>query len=155
MATHTYRSTLSWRGSTGVGYKRYDRTHRLSTPPAERALTMSGDTAFGGDGRLMNPEGLLLAAASSCQMLSFLALAARSRVDVLAYDDEAEALMPEDDEPVRITQITLRPRIQVAAGSNLDRAHRLVDKAHDTCYVANSLRTEIEIEASISEAEAH
>ena len=152
MATHTYRSTLAWRGSTGVGYDSNDRTHRLFTPPAEGELTMSGDTAFGGDGRLMNPEGLLLAAASSCQMLSYLALAARSRVDVLAYDDEADALMPEDDEPVRITRITLRPRIQVAAGSNLDRAHRLVEKAHHTCYVANSLRTEIEIDAVISDA---
>jgi organic hydroperoxide reductase OsmC/OhrA len=151
MATHTYRSTLAWQGSTAVGYDAYDRTHRLKTPPSEDELTLSGDTAFGGDGRLMNPEGLLLAAASSCQMLSFLALAARSRVDVLAYDDDAEAVMPEDDEPVRITRITLRPRIQVAAGSNLARARRLVQKAHDTCYVANSLRTEIEIDASISE----
>jgi organic hydroperoxide reductase OsmC/OhrA len=151
MATHTYRSTVAWRGSTGVGYDGYDRTHRVSTPPAQGEVTLSGDQAFGGDPRLMNPEALLLAAASSCQLLSFLALAARSRIDVLAYDDEAEALMPEDDQPVRITRITLRPRIQVAAGSNLDRVRRLVDKAHDTCYVANSLRTEVVIEANITE----
>ena len=53
-------------------------------------------------------------AASSCQMLWFLHLAAKSRIDVVAYEDDAGGVMPEDDEPVRITEITLRPRIVIA-----------------------------------------
>ena len=53
-------------------------------------------------------------AAASCQLLSFLASAALSKVDVRAYEDDAEGVMPEDDKPVRITAIVLRPRIVVA-----------------------------------------
>ena len=78
--THTYRSSLTWEGSTAGGYDHFDRTHAVTTPPARDALTLSSDPAFKGDPDTPNPEQLLLAAASSCQLLSFLARAARSRV---------------------------------------------------------------------------
>jgi uncharacterized OsmC-like protein len=57
--------------------------------------------------------------------------------------------MPEDDPPVRITHITLRPRIVVAAGSNLDRVRRIVEKGHEECYIANTITAEITIEPLI------
>ena len=102
-----------------------------------------------GEARLQNPEQLLLAAASSCQLLSFLAVAARARIDVLAYDDAAEAVMPEDDLPMRITRITLRPHIVVAAGTDLDRVIRLVETAHNGCYIANTLTAQVVISPTV------
>src|SRR4051794_36648973 len=124
--THTYRATLAWEGSTADGYDHYDRAHRVTVPPAHAALDLSSDPTFKGDPEKPNPEQLLLAAASSCQLLSSLARAPRSRIEVLAYTDEAEALMPENDLPMRITQVTLRPPITVGAGANVDRVYRLV-----------------------------
>src|SRR3712207_835568 len=118
MTEHRYRSSLTWRGSTGVGYDDYDRSHHVTTPPAEAGLELSSDPAFRGDPALANPEQLLVAAASSCQLLSFLAYAARSRIDVVAYEDDADAVMPKDSKPMRITHITLRPRIVVASGDH-------------------------------------
>ena len=150
--THTYRSSLTWEGSTKDGYDRYDRAHTVTVPPARDPLRLSGDAAFKGDADRPNPEQLLLAAASSCQLLSFLAYAARSRIEVLAYSDEAEALMPEDDPPTRITQITLRPRITVGADAKVERVYRLVDKAHEACYVANTLNAEMRIEPAVEVA---
>ncbi len=149
---HTYRTLLSWSGSTGAGYEAYDRTHRVELPPGAPALTRSADPAGRGSSELTNPEQLRLAAASSCQMLSFLAIAARSNIDVVSYSDEADAIMPEDDKPVRITRITLRPRIVVATGSDLERARRIVDKAHQECFFANSLTSEITIDATVQPA---
>ena len=146
---HTYRSQLTWEGSTAVGYEHYERAHRVVMPPAEGDLKLSSDAAFLGDGRLANPELLLLAAASSCQLLSFLAIAARSRIDVLSYSDEAEAVMHEDVQPMRITRIVLRPRIVVAEGSPVERVERLVHKAHDQCYIANTLNAEMALEPEI------
>lgn len=153
MATHThsYRSQLSWRGSTGEGYHTYDRTHRIVVPPADGELVVSSDPAFHGDAQLPNPEQLLVASTSSCQLLTFLAMAARSRIDVLAYRDDAEAVMPEDEKPMRITRITLRPRIVVAAGADLDRVRRLVARAHDSCFIANTLNAEIVVDPTIEE----
>jgi organic hydroperoxide reductase OsmC/OhrA len=150
--THRYESKLRWNGSTAAGYETYEREHRVVVPPAATELALSSDPAFNGDADLPNPEQLLVAAASSCQLLSFLAIAARSRVEVLEYADDAEAVMPEDVKPMRITQITLRPRIVVAPGTDLDRVTRLVGKAHDACFIANTVNAEIAVEPTIEHA---
>jgi organic hydroperoxide reductase OsmC/OhrA len=152
MHVHTYRTHTSWTGNTGVGYDAYDRAHTATSPPADASLTLSADPAFKGDPALLNPEQLLLAAASSCQLLSFLAVAARARLDVVSYEDDAEGVMPEDDAPVRITRITLRPRITFKGDASEARLDRLVHVAHDECYIANSLRTEIVMEPTFVRA---
>lgn len=102
-----------------------------------------------GDPAVLNPEQLLLMAASSCQMLWFLHLAAKARIDVVAYDDDAEALMPEDEEPVRITEITLRPRITVNGDAAEERVRKLVEQAHGYCFIANSLTSSVRIEPTV------
>lgn len=147
---HTYRTALTWEGSTGAGYEAYGRAHRLAAEPASTALDLSSDPAFRGDPARLNPEQLLLAAASSCQLLSFLAVAARSRIDVVGYVDEADAIMPDDDKPMRLTVITLRPVITLgpASASITDaRLDHLVEVAHRECFIANSLRSEMTIAA--------
>jgi organic hydroperoxide reductase OsmC/OhrA len=149
--THTYGTELAWEGSTAVGYEAYPRAHRLAAAPALTALDLSSDPAFRGDRDRLNPEQLLLAAASSCQLLSFLAVAARARVDVVAYTDRAEAVMPEDDRPMRLTLITLRPVITLAASAaevTDERLDHLVQVAHRECFIANSLRSEMTITAT-------
>jgi len=143
--SHEYGVRCQWSGSTLVGYEEYERAHVASAPPAKQQLELSSDPAFRGDPSLLNPEQLVVLAASSCQLLSFLAVAARARVDVLHYDDEAVGVMPEKDLPMRLTSISLRPTIRVAAGTSVDRVKRLVEIAHRECYIANSLHTEIDI----------
>ena len=149
---HRYRTELAWHGSTGDGYAAYDRTHRVDAPPGNVSLTMSADPAFRGNPELPNPEQLLLAAASSCQLLSFLSLVAREGIDVVSYEDSAEASMPDDDKPVRITGITLRPRVVVATGDP-DRVRALMERAHHECFIANSVNAEITLEPEILRAD--
>lgn len=150
--THHYRVRCRWSGSTGAGYEGYSREHVAEAPPAEEALRLSSDPAFRGDPRLLNPEQLVVLAAASCQLLSFLAVAARARIEVVDYEDEAEAVMPEDDPPARITRIVLRPRIRAIAGpgASVARLEHLVEVAHRECFIANSLRSEIVVEPTIS-----
>ena len=146
---HVYEARAVWSGSTAVGYEAYSRAHQVTCPPAGAALGMSSDPAFRGDPRLLNPEQLLLAAASSCQLLSFLAAAARARIDVVSYEDRASARMAEDDKPVRITEITLRPAIAVRGDVSDERLLHLVEVAHRECFIANSLASHISIEPTI------
>lgn len=145
MPTHHYDTRLRWSGSTGLGWEGYDRTHTATAPPAEQEIRLTTGEAQG-DPRILNPEQLVVMAASSCQMLWFLHLAAKSRIDVVEYEDDAGGVMPEDDEPVRITEITLRPRIVIAGEANEERVRRLVRKAHEHCFIANSLKTEVRLE---------
>ena len=150
MTVHHYNVQCFWSGSTGVGYDSYPRRHSVAAPPAEAALELSSDPAFLGDQRLLNPEQLVVAAASSCQLLSFLAIAARARVDVLEYRDQAEGIMDDSAEPARIGRIELRPEIVVASGPSEERVRRLVELGHEQCYVANSLSTEVVVTPQIA-----
>ena len=157
---HRYRTALTWAGSTGVGYDAYDRTHEVrahvdhgdegegqGSGGSGLGLSLSSDPAFRGDSARLNPEQLLVAAASSCQLLSFLAVAARARLDVVAYDDVATAVMPEDDPPVRITRIDLHPHVVLADTDRerptAERLAHLTEVAHRECFIASSLRSEV------------
>ena len=152
MPSHRYESRLRWSGSTGVGWEHYERAHSVSAPPAEQTLTVTTGEAKG-DPAQLNPEQLVVMAASSCQMLVFLHLAAKARIDVVEYTDEATGLMPLDEEPVRIQEITLQPRIVIAGDAGDDRILKLVHLAHEQCFIANSLNSEMRLEPVIERAE--
>jgi len=149
---HRYRAVCEWHGTTADGYETYDRTHALSCPPAGTGLALSADPAFKGDPAHLNPEQLLLAAAASCQLLSFLAVAARARVVVTAYRDDAEADMPHDARPIRITAIRLRPQVTVAPGTDEAQVHTLTRLAHEHCFIANTLACDVSVEARVTVA---
>ncbi|QEO15642.1 OsmC family peroxiredoxin [Agromyces intestinalis] len=144
MTTHQYRTELAWHGSTAAGYAAYSRDHVVSAPPASAALHLSADRAFLGDPALLNPEQLLVAAASSCLLLSFLGEAARAGIDVIGYTDGAEG----DLRGGRIATIVLRPRIRVV-GAEPGRVEALLREAHEHCFIANSLTSEVSLEPVI------
>jgi organic hydroperoxide reductase OsmC/OhrA len=147
---HRYRATCAWSGSTASGYETYHRAHVVTTPPVAEPWTMSSDAAFGGDPRRVNPEQLLVASAASCQLLSFLAVAARARQEVIAYRDQAEAVMPEGEKPLRVTDIYLRPHITVPPPADEAKLRRLVEVAHRECFIANSINAAIHISPEFS-----
>ncbi len=140
---HAYSVTCKWHGSTAEGYDAYDRAHVGTAPPAATTVSLSSDPAFRGDARLLNPEQLLVLSASSCQLLSFLAVTARARIDVVDYVDDATGVMPEDPRPMRITRIELRPHITIRGAATEERLVHLCEVAHHECFIANSLTTDI------------
>jgi organic hydroperoxide reductase OsmC/OhrA len=151
--THEYGAVVTWRGRTANGYDSYDRTHAGVCPPAATSLTLSSDPAFLGDAAILNAEQLLVLAAASCQLLSFLAVAARAHIDVWEYDDDADASMPEQPRPMRIREIHLRPRITVAPGTDAARVLHLCDVAHGECFIANTLSCPVTVHAAVRVAD--
>jgi organic hydroperoxide reductase OsmC/OhrA len=151
---HTYRARVEWSGSTGAGYRAYPRAHTAWTPPATEAFDLSADPHFRGDADLPNPEQLLVLAASSCQLLSFLAVASRAGVDVVAYEDDASGEMPDGVVPQRITRIVLRPVVRVSALDaqvpvEVGALERMLHEAHEQCYISNSLTTEVVVHPTV------
>jgi organic hydroperoxide reductase OsmC/OhrA len=146
----THQARLEWDGSTGEGYRVYSRAHSASAPPAEAALRLSADPHFRGDAALLNPEQLVVLAASSCQLLSFLSLAARRHLDVVRYTDDATGHLSEDLRRARIELIELAPVIEVAPGTDEALVLALVEQAHQECYIANSLTSTVTISATVS-----
>jgi len=152
MDAHRYETRLQWSGSTGLGWDHYDREHGAVAPPAEQEVRLTTGESQG-DPAVLNPEQLVVMAASSCQMLFFLHLASKARIDVVEYVDEASGVMPIDDEPVRLTEITLRPRIVIAGDASEESVQKLVHTAHEHCYIANSLKSEVTLEPQVEYAE--
>ena len=85
---HSYTAGVAWSGSTGVGYDGYDRRHAGVSKARFRVAAVQPMPRSCGDPACLNPEELLVLAAASCQLLSFLAVAARARIDVIDYRDD-------------------------------------------------------------------
>ncbi|MCJ1678579.1 OsmC family protein [Streptomyces sp. APSN-46.1] len=149
MNTHAYRTRLHWDGSTAGGIRAYSRDHTAVATPATAQVELSADPAFRGNPDRLNPEQLVVMAASSCQMLSFLGAAARAGVDVLAYDDEATSHLDLTAEPARLAAIHLRVTVRTAAGTDESKVQEIAVRAHHACYVANSLSVPVEVSTTV------
>ena len=72
-----------------------------------------------GDATHWNPEDLLGTALATCHMLTFLALCAKAKVEVVGYEDHAEAILDTVEKVTRVTQVHLRPIIRVTRGTSM------------------------------------
>jgi organic hydroperoxide reductase OsmC/OhrA len=96
----------------------------------------------------VDPEEALVAAISSCHMLSFLYVAAKTSFVVDAYDDVAVGTMMKDSRGKQaITNVVLAPKILFSGLREPNDAlvKTLHHEAHEQCYIANSVRTEITV----------
>jgi len=152
---HRYETTVRWTGNLGTGttgYKDYGRNHEISGS-GKPVIPGSSDPAFRGDAARYNPEELLVASLSTCHMLWYLHLCAVNKVVVLDYEDHAGGTMEEAaDGGGRFLEVTLRPRITVTTGSDLETARRLHHEAHEKCFVANSVNFPVGCEPVIRRA---
>lgn len=146
-ATHRYEARARWRKPEGGATNAMN--HRLEF--GERApIEASGAPQYKGDATKLNPEELFVASLVSCQMLSYLALAARAGVDVIAYEDHGEGTMTIADKRMRFTEVKLRPRITLAPGADEAKARALVESAHDACFIANSVNCAVHVEPKVT-----
>jgi organic hydroperoxide reductase OsmC/OhrA len=150
MSAHS--ANISWRrdGATFTD-NRYSRAHvwrfdggtevPASASPAVVPLPLS-------DPRGVDPEEAFVASLSSCHMLWFLSIAAQQGYCVDAYDDAAEGSMgPDADGRMAMLAVTLRPcaRFSGARLPSLDQLEALHRSAHTQCFIANSVRTVVEV----------
>lgn len=139
---HQYTISLEWTGDTGSGtssYRAYSRSHRVHHS-GKPDLLMTSDPMFRGDPLRYNPEELLVASLSSCHMLWYLHLCAEAGVIVTGYTDQAQGVMEETpDGGGRFKEVILYPMVMVTEPGMLDTANALHQKAHELCFIANSV----------------
>jgi organic hydroperoxide reductase OsmC/OhrA len=96
----------------------------------------------------VDPEEAFIASLSSCHMLFFLSLAAKAGWLVERYSDNAIGYMQqEDDGAIWMAKVILRPEITFGgeAKPTQQQLERLHHQAHQKCFIANSVKTVIEI----------
>jgi organic hydroperoxide reductase OsmC/OhrA len=147
MSEHT--ANIIWtRSSNDFDYNAFSRAHTWSFPGGE-IVPASSAPDFRGDPERVNPEEALVAAVSSCHMLTFLAIAARKRFVVERYTDHpAGVLTKNEGGKLWVSRVTLRPAVLFSGErrprpEEIEAMHR---SAHDHCIVAASLRSEVLIE---------
>ena len=139
-------SHLEWTGATqGLTRDPAAFSRDLQTSVAGMTLPMSSAPGYRDDPSRANPEQLFVAALSACQALTYLVVAAKNGVHVVGYTDDAEGHLGVVAGKIRMSRVTLRPRITLETGADEARARELVTKAHESCFIANSVSTPVEI----------
>jgi organic hydroperoxide reductase OsmC/OhrA len=141
---------LEWHaGDQAFSYESYSREHRLRF---DNGLSVDASAApsYFGNTAAIDPEEMLVASICSCHMLTFLAVASKRGHIVVTYTDHAVGYLNKNsDGKLAVTAVTLNPRIQFQGEkqpsmAELDTLHQ---KAHQNCFIANSVRCEITVKS--------
>jgi len=150
----SYTATVRWSRNGGEGFAKgqYSRVHEwvfdggavvpASSSPHMVPLPWSDEAGI-------DPEEAFIASLSSCHMLFFLDFARRSGFVIDSYLDEAEGVLEKRaDGKMAMSRVTLRPQVSWA-GESPDNAaiHDLHHRAHEACFIANSVTTDVQVEA--------
>ncbi len=141
-------AVVTWeRGGADFDYETFDRTHTW-TFGGGQSVRGSSAPAYYGDPAKVNPEEGLVAALASCQMLTFLSIAAIKGLMVDAYEDQAHGEIDKNEQGrMWVSRITLRPKVAFAGtapdATTLEKLHH---SAHERCFIANSLRSQVILE---------
>jgi organic hydroperoxide reductase OsmC/OhrA len=153
-----YTAQVEWQRRDGEPFtdQRYSRAHRLRF---DGGLDIAGSSSPQvvpkySDAAAVDPEEAFVASLASCHLLWFLALAADAGFVVERYVDDADGVMSKNaDGKLAMTVVTLRPRVRFAAGRAPDAAahEHLHHRAHEECFIANSVKTEVRCEPTLDE----
>ncbi len=143
MAEHHIK--LNWeKGEAPFTYDAYPRNHAIAFKNGQETVIFSAASVYKGDASKADPEDLLVAALSSCHMLSFLAIASKKRLTVKSYQDDAVGFLEDEGGKLWMTRVILRPRVAIDADAEtLAHIHHL---AHEACFIANSVKTQVSVE---------
>ena len=111
---------------------------RLESPNLPPLLT-APPLEFDGPGDRWSPETLLCASVADCFVLSFRAIARASRFDWTGVECRVEGTLDRVDGKSRFTEIVVHATLRVPAGTETERATRLMEKAEQSCLITNSL----------------
>jgi peroxiredoxin-like protein len=134
----TYRVSVTWMNNReGWG----------EAEGVKDAVKFSAPPEFGGRPGFWSPEQLLVLAANSCFLSSFLFFADRSRVSLAGYRADAEGRLERvQGRGFHLAEITLRPVVVLEREADMDRARQMLEKAERACIISNSLKTAVRVE---------
>jgi peroxiredoxin-like protein len=136
---HRYQVSANAETEGNIVLRADDLPQLISAPPAQ----------FGGPGDQWSPEHLLVASVADCFILTFRAVAKASKLDWSNLEASAEGVLERVERVTRFTAFTVSATLTVPAGTDIDKARRLLEKAEAGCLITNSLSAESHLEASV------
>ncbi len=143
-----HKAEIRWsRTGDDFSYAAYSRDHSWRFD-AGVEVAASASPQYKGSPSCVDPEEAFVAALSSCHMLTFLAIASRKNLVVNEYRDEAVGFLEKNAEgKLAVIRVILRPFVSFQGQSPpAAQLHDLHHAAHEQCFLANSVRTQIDVE---------
>jgi organic hydroperoxide reductase OsmC/OhrA len=152
MTEHTYQIQVQWTGDQGQGtkdYKSYERSfliHEQGKPD----ILGSADPNFRGDPQRWNPEEMLIGSIASCHMLWYLHLLSMQKIIAVKYEDSPQGTLELSAKGEgKIVGATLNPVVVITDGNRLEEAKKLHEKAHDLCFIVNSVNFTVQVKPTV------
>ncbi|WP_348823029.1 OsmC family protein [Flavobacterium aestuarii] len=143
---HLFKAKLNWTSipkETISTSKKHFKNHQIAIEGKE-ILNLSPAKAFKGDPSLYNPEDLLLSSVVSCHMMSYLYVCSQNGIDVVSYQDNAEATLEvSENGSGRFIEVRLYPKVVIQQKEKITEALSLHNKANELCFIANSCNFKI------------
>lgn len=139
---HHYAATANDTGEGAVAVRSEDFAPITTQPP----------TQFGGVGGAWSPEDLLMAAIADCFCFSFRAISQASKLEWNNLSVTAEGELDRVERVTKFTKIAIKVSLTLPAGTEEDKAMRLLEKAESSCLITNSMNAELSLQATISMA---
>ncbi len=139
-----HKINVSWQKQGTFNHEGFERAHTALA--SNQAIPMSSANTEGH----VDPEQALTFSLSSCHMLTFLTLAAKKRLVVTSYHDEAIGILGQNEAGNNfVERIILNPKVTFEGKTpDTDALKKMHDKAHDHCFIANSVMSKVEIQLS-------
>lgn len=140
--THYYDVDVHWNET---------RKGTLSSPALPQTIEVATPPEFnGGIPGIWSPEHLLVAAVNSCLMTTFLAIATNSKLQYTHFDSKAIGKLEKVDGKFMISEVILKPTVEIDSEENAERAIKILQKSEANCLISNSIKAKIIFEPNVS-----
>ena len=138
---HEYQVDLTWKE---------DRKGQVSSPELTDTIETATPPDFPkGMPNIWSPEHFLVAAVESCLMTTFLAIAENSKLEFISFKSKAIGKLDKVEGKFQMTEIILKPVLEITDENNTERAKRIIEKSEKACLISNSIKTKITLESEI------
>ena len=118
--------------------------------PTLPAVNVGAPPEFNGREGQWTPEHLFVASINTCFMLTLLAIAEHSKLPLVSFSSTAKGTLEKvPGSGYQITAIVIKPRVVIASVKDLERLPRILEKAKETCFVSNSIKSVIKLEPEV------
>ncbi|MBO2545454.1 OsmC family protein [Salegentibacter sp. BDJ18] len=138
---HEYQVDLTWLE---------DRKGEVSSPELTDTIETATPPDFPkGMPNIWSPEHFLVAAVESCLMTTFLAIAENSKLEFISFKSKAIGKLDKVEGKFQMTEIILKPVLEISDENNAERAKRIIEKSEKACLISNSIKSKIILEAEV------
>jgi peroxiredoxin-like protein len=138
---HFYSTAIRWEEG---------RRGTLTSPDLPNQITVATPPEFPkGEPNIWSPEHLYVAAANSCLMTTFLAIAENSKLEFISFDSSATGKLEKVDGNFMISEIELKPVVVLKNEKDRERALRIIEKSEKACLISNSMKSKVVLSPKI------